>query len=68
MKYLKVDIEGPVIGSDSTEYVALDDGKTYSEEELIEIGQDAVNQVFTWGTSVVDESEVPESERDGVAS
>ena len=64
MKYLRVDIEGPTIGSDQTEYVALDDDKTYSEKDLEDLGQDAVNQVCTWGGSVVDESEVPENERE----
>lgn len=61
--YLRVDVEGPVTGSDATEYVALEDGKMYSEEELEMIGQDAVGNIYSWGTSVVSESDVPEAER-----
>ncbi|WP_327292483.1 hypothetical protein [Streptomyces sp. NBC_01198] len=62
-RYVKVDIEGKFVGTDVTVFTPLDDGKEYSPDELEEIAQDVVNQEYTWGFDVVDESEVPEGER-----
>lgn len=63
MKYLRVQVEGPVIGSNRTVFEPLED-REYDEKELDEISQDLAAEVFSWGHSVVDESEVPESERE----
>lgn len=68
--YLKVHIEGPYVSDDHTRYELIDgykdeDGEVlWSNEELEERAQDVVNQVYSWGHSVVPESEVPEDERD----
>lgn len=63
-KYLKINIEGCVQGCCiHPEYVELDYLTKYSEEDLLEIGQAAANEVHSWGHSVVDVSEVPEEWR-----
>lgn len=63
--YLKVHIEGPHIGDDHTRYEELEDHdlEPWSESELLSRGQDIVNEVYTWGHSVVPEEDVPEGER-----
>lgn len=63
MRYLKVTIETPF--DTHVRYVPLEDGKEYSESDLLEIGQDTVNEVCSWGIGegLLDESEVPEDER-----
>lgn len=58
-KYLKVVIEGKY--ESETHYMELED-KEYTDSELLQIGQDCVNEQYSWGQSVVDESEVPEGE------
>ncbi|ATI18761.1 hypothetical protein SEA_DAUDAU_60 [Streptomyces phage Daudau] len=63
VRYVKVDIEGKFIGSDVTVYAPLEDGVEYTPDEIEDIAQDLVNQEYTWGHDVVDESEVPEDER-----
>lgn len=64
MKYLRVDIEGCVIGCCSEPiYTALDGLTEYTDKDLVEIGQDIVNEQHSWGYEVVDENEVPENER-----
>ncbi|MGW0682905.1 hypothetical protein ACWD2L_06025 [Streptomyces sp. NPDC002754] len=62
-KYLRVDIEGCVIGccNDPT-YEALD-ADTYTDDELLTLGQDVANEQHSWGCAVVDEVDVPESHR-----
>lgn len=63
MKYLRIDIEGCVQGCcDSPLYAGLSD-PPYTEDQLLQIGQDMVNEVHSWGHSVVDEDEVPERDR-----
>jgi hypothetical protein len=61
--YLKVYIEGKFVGTDTTVYEKLDDLTLYSPEELEGIAQDIVNNEYSWGHEVVDESEVPEEGR-----
>ncbi|MFD7259355.1 hypothetical protein [Streptomyces sp. NPDC059874] len=63
MRYLKVEIEGKYIGTDSTLYSPLDEGADYSEEELVAMAQDMVNQEYAWGHEVVEEGQVPAGER-----
>ena len=65
MRYLKVTIETPF--DTIVRYTALDDDTEYSEADLLEIGQDTVNEVCSWGIgeTLLDESEVPEGERVG---
>lgn len=58
-RYLKVVIDGKY--ETDTLYAELDD-RPYPESELLQIGQDLVNEEYSWGQSVVDESEVPEGE------
>jgi hypothetical protein len=62
VKYLKVTISGRY--QDEIHYVALD-AEEYTEAELMEIGQDCVNEQYSWGIGqrLLDESEVPEGER-----
>ena len=62
-KYLKVSIEGPVIGSDVTHYEKLDGLTGYTEKDLDQIAADVVANYYSYGGSVVDESEVPEGDR-----
>lgn len=62
-RYLRVDVEGPVVGSGRIVYTALDGATDYTDKDLEEIAQDVVNSVYSWGHSVVDESEVPENDR-----
>lgn len=59
-KYLKVVIDGKY--DSETHYIELED-QEYTEAELLQFGQDIVNEQYSWGQSVVDESEVPEGER-----
>ena len=63
MRYLKVTIETPF--DTLVRHTPLDDDKEYSEDDLLAIGQDVVNEVCSWsiGEGPVDESEVPEGER-----
>lgn len=63
MRYLKVTIETPF--DTLVRYTPLDDGTEYSQADLIQIGQDLVNEVCSWGIGerLLDESEVPEGER-----
>lgn len=61
MKYLRVTVEGPY--DTTTVYEALDPLTEYTEKDLLEIGQDVVQNVYTWGHAVVDESEVPDGDR-----
>lgn len=63
MRYLKVTIETPY--DTLVRYTPLEDGKEYSEDDLMAIGQDLVNEVCSWGIGerLLDESEVPEGER-----
>ena len=63
MKYLRVSLETPYDSVDL--YAPLEDGREYSQEELLEAGQDMVNNWCSWGIGdgPVDESEVPENER-----
>lgn len=63
MKYLKVTIEGCNVGCGETRYEPLDGLTQYSEQDLIEIGQDAANEAHSWGYAVVDEDEVPVGDR-----
>lgn len=62
-KYLKVSVETPYDSVDL--YAPLEDGREYSQEELLGIGQDTVNDWCTWGIGEgpIDEDEVPEDER-----
>lgn len=62
-KYLRVSVETPYDSVDL--YTALEDDREYDQEELLAIGQDAVNNWASWGIGdgPVDESEVPEEER-----
>jgi len=63
-RYLRIDIEGCVVGCCPDPVYAKLDGLTeYSEKDLERIGQDEANEVHSWGYSVVDESEVPVKER-----
>lgn len=63
MKYLKVSLETPYDSVDL--YAPLEEGQEYSQDDLLQIGQDAVNNWCSWGIGdgPVDESEVPEGER-----
>lgn len=61
MKYLKVNISSRY--GDEHVYERLDDLTEYSEKDLQEICHDMVNNVYSWGYSVVDEDVVPEDER-----
>jgi hypothetical protein len=61
MKYLKVIVSSRY--GDETLYAPLENGKRYTSGELLEIGQDLVNNEFSWGMEEVDESEVPEGDR-----
>jgi hypothetical protein len=63
VRYLKVTIETPY--DTLVRYTPLDDSAEYSEADLMEIGQDTVNETCPWGIGEgpVDESEVPEGER-----
>jgi hypothetical protein len=65
VRYLKVTIETPY--DTLVRYTPLDDDKEYSGTDLIQIGQDTVNEVCSWGIgeTLLDESEVPEEERVG---
>jgi hypothetical protein len=65
VRYLKVTIETPY--DTLVRYTPLDDGTEYSQADLIQIGQDTVNEVCSWGIGerLLDESEVPEGERVG---
>lgn len=63
-KYLKVVISGHY--GDETHWAPLDDREEpYSQEELQQIGQDTVNEQYSWGIGerLYDESEVPEDHR-----
>lgn len=61
-KYLKVTISGRY--GDEFYYEPLDD-REYTREELQQIGQDRVNEEYSWGISdeLLDEADVPEGER-----
>lgn len=61
MKYLKVTVNSRY--GDETLYTPLDEGAEYTESDLLEIGQDLMNNEFSWGMEEVDESEVPEGDR-----
>lgn len=63
MKYLRIDIEGCVIGCCSEPLYGALEGDDYDDDDLASIGQDMVNEQHSWGFSVVDEAEVPESDR-----
>lgn len=63
MRYLKVHVEGCNVGCGGALYSALDDLTRYTEEDLLQIGQDMANEEHSWGMEVVDESEVPEGDR-----
>lgn len=63
MKYLRVHIEGPVVGSDVTAYERLDDLTVYMPNTLKEMAADIVSNYYSYSHSVVDEAEVPERER-----
>lgn len=63
MKYLRVHIEGPVVGSDVTHYEPMDGVTEYTERDLDEIAAEAVQNYYSYGHKVVDESEVPEGDR-----
>lgn len=63
MKYLKVHIEGPVVGSDVTHYEPLDALTEYTEKELDEIAAEVVQNYYSYGHSAVDEDEVPVGDR-----
>lgn len=62
-KYLRVDIEGCVVGCCAEPVYTALDADTYTEDELLQIGQDTANEVHSWGHRVVDEDEVPEKYR-----
>lgn len=59
MKYLKVHIETPTDQADL--YAQLD--SEFTEKQLLEIGQDMVNEYASWGFDLVDASDVPEGNR-----
>lgn len=61
MKYLKVIVEGP--SRTHTVYEALDPITEYTEADYEAIGLDLVQNVFSWGHSVVDRDEVPVGDR-----
>jgi len=64
VKYLRVDVEGCHINCDETLYTPLDPLTQYTEKDLLEIGQEMVNEhVGGWGCKVIDEDEVPEGDR-----
>jgi len=65
MKYLRVTVDGPY--ETDVLYVPLEDGQEYTQEELVRVGQDAVNDRYSWGIGdgPIDEDEVPEDERIG---
>jgi hypothetical protein len=62
-KYLRVSVETPYDSVDL--YAPLEDGEEYTQEDLLAIGQDTVNNWCSWGIGEgpIDESEVPEGER-----
>jgi hypothetical protein len=60
-RYLKVHVETPTEQADL--YVDLGTATDYTEDDLLKIGQDAVNEYASWGVDVIDESEVPERDR-----
>lgn len=60
-RYLRIDIEGPYVGTDRTSYVELTGDET--EAVLDEIAYDAYLEYASYGYSVVDEGDVPEGER-----
>lgn len=62
-RYLKVTIETPYDAH--VRYTPLDDKAEYTQEDLLQIGQDVVNEFCSWGIGdvLLDESEVPEGER-----
>lgn len=64
-RYLRVSISGK--HGDEVHYAALEDGVDYTLEELQQIGQDVVNEEYSWGfdEELLDESEVPEDHRVG---
>lgn len=62
-KYLKIVIESQFVGQDITQYIELSDDEVDNESLLVELGQQAVNEAYPWGHDVVDEADVPESER-----
>lgn len=61
-RYLRVSISGKY--GDEVHYTPLEDRK-YTWEELQQIGQDVVNEEYSWGIGeeLLDESEVPEGKR-----
>lgn len=61
MKYLKVTVEGPY--DTTTVYERLDPLTEYPEEDLLRMGADLVQNVYSWGHAVVDEDEVPVGDR-----
>lgn len=63
MKYLKVMIEGPVVGSDVTHYEKLDPLTEYTEKDLDQVAADVVGNYYSYGHQTVDEADVPERER-----
>lgn len=62
-RYLRVSISGKY--GDEVHYTPLEDGVDYTWEELQQIGQDVVNEEYSWGIGeeLLDESEVPEGKR-----
>lgn len=63
MKYLRVDVEGCVVGCCNEPLYARLDSPSYTEDELLTIGQDMVNEQHSWGFQQVDEEDVPEGDR-----
>lgn len=61
-KYLRVSISGRY--GDEVHFVELED-RPYSQAELEEIGQDTVNEQYSWGIGddLVDQEDVPEGQR-----
>lgn len=68
MKYLRVTVEGCHVNCNADLYTALDqlsdEQGGYTEEVLLEIGQEMVNEhMGGWGHEVVDEDQVPVGDR-----
>jgi hypothetical protein len=62
-EYIRVDVEGCVQGCCNDPLYGRLDNPPYTEDQLLEIGQDMVNEQHSWGYHVVNEEDVPEDER-----
>lgn len=63
MTWLKVAIEGCHPGCDADLYTELDPLTRYTEKELLDIGQDMVNERHSWGIELIEDDAVPDGER-----